>query len=91
MQFLRNIAIRTAMLWVLGVFCVLWGGVSVYTIFSFKEMTTTSQTSTLLVHNMNLVNQGNDQYFRMVTRLARVVDWRRSGKIRWQIKNRRQH
>ncbi|MCW2478276.1 methyl-accepting chemotaxis protein [Candidatus Symbiopectobacterium sp. NZEC135] len=79
MQFLRNIAIRTAMLWVLGVFCVLWGGVSVYTIFSFKEMTTTSQTSTLLVHNMNLVNQGNDQYFRMVTRLARVVDWRRTG------------
>lgn len=79
MQFLRNIAIRTAMLWVLGVFCVLWGGVSVYTIFSFKEMTTTSQTSTLLVQNMNLVNQGNDQYFRMVTRLARVVDWRRNG------------
>lgn len=43
-------------------------------------MTTTSQTSTLLLHNMNLVNQGNDQYFRIVTRLARVVDWRRSGK-----------
>ncbi|MCV9877930.1 methyl-accepting chemotaxis protein [Brenneria izbisi] len=79
MRFLKNIAIRTAMLWVLGIFCVLWGGVSIYTMFSFKEMTTTSKTSSLLVQNMNFVNQGNDQYFRMVTRLARAVDYRRSG------------
>ncbi|MEE3650894.1 MULTISPECIES: methyl-accepting chemotaxis protein [unclassified Brenneria] len=79
MKFLKNIAIRTAMLWVLGTFCVLWGGVSIYTMFSFKEMTTTSKTSSLLVQNMNFVNQGNDQYFRMVTRLARAVDARRNG------------
>ncbi|MCG5050136.1 methyl-accepting chemotaxis protein [Pectobacterium brasiliense] len=79
MKLIKNIAIRTAMLWVLGIFCVLWGGVSIYTMFSFKEMTTTSKTSTLLVQNMNFINQGNDQYFRMVTRLARAVDARRSG------------
>nr|WP_113864650.1 methyl-accepting chemotaxis protein [Brenneria salicis]NMN92221.1 methyl-accepting chemotaxis sensory transducer with TarH sensor [Brenneria salicis ATCC 15712 = DSM 30166]RBP67557.1 methyl-accepting chemotaxis sensory transducer with TarH sensor [Brenneria salicis ATCC 15712 = DSM 30166]RLM32456.1 chemotaxis protein [Brenneria salicis ATCC 15712 = DSM 30166] len=79
MKLLKNIAIRTAMLWVLGTFCVLWGGVSIYTMFSFKEMTTTSKTSSLLVQNMNFVNQGNDQYFRMVTRLSRAVDYRRSG------------
>ncbi|WP_409306331.1 methyl-accepting chemotaxis protein [Pectobacterium sp. B1J-3] len=79
MRLLKNIAIRTAMLWVLGIFCVLWGGVSIYTMFSFKEMTTTSKTSSLLVQNMNFVNQGNDQYFRMVTRLARAVDYRRAG------------
>ncbi|AIA70288.1 methyl-accepting chemotaxis protein [Pectobacterium atrosepticum] len=79
MRLIKNIAIRTAMLWVLGVFCVLWGGVSIYTMFSFKEMTATSKTSTLLVQNMNFINQGNDQYFRMVTRLARAVDARRSG------------
>nr|UKE83312.1 hypothetical protein KXZ65_19525 [Pectobacterium sp. PL152] len=79
MRLIKNIAIRTAMLWVLGIFCVLWGGVSIYTMFSFKEMTTTSKTSTLLVQNMNFINQGNDQYFRMVTRLARAVDARRSG------------
>ncbi|MFC3394939.1 methyl-accepting chemotaxis protein [Brenneria rubrifaciens] len=79
MSSIKNITIRTAMLWVLGTFCVLWGGVSIYTMFSFKEMTTTSKTSTLLVQNMNFVNQGNDQYFRMVTRLARSVDARRSG------------
>ncbi|KHN52642.1 methyl-accepting chemotaxis protein [Pectobacterium fontis] len=79
MRLIKNIAIRTAMLWVLGIFCVLWGGVSIYTMFSFKEMTMTSKTSTLLVQNMNFINQGNDQYFRMVTRLARAVDARRNG------------
>ncbi|MDX5627875.1 MULTISPECIES: methyl-accepting chemotaxis protein [unclassified Brenneria] len=79
MKFLKNIAIRTAMLWVLGVFCVLWGGVSIYTLFSFKEMTATSKLSSLLVDNLNIINQGNDQYFRMVTRLARSVDARQNG------------
>ncbi|AUH01572.1 methyl-accepting chemotaxis protein [Pectobacteriaceae bacterium CE70] len=79
MRFLRNISIRTAMLWVLGTFCTLWIGVSVYTMYSFKTMNVTSKTSSLLVKNMNLVNTGNDQYFRMVTRLARSVDYRRNG------------
>ncbi|MCG8706972.1 Tar ligand binding domain-containing protein [Brenneria sp. 4F2] len=79
MKILKNIAIRTAMLWVLGAFCLLWGGVSIYTMFSFKEMTATSKLSTLLVENLNFINQGNDQYFRMVTRLARSVDARRNG------------
>ncbi|ULR32390.1 methyl-accepting chemotaxis protein [Dickeya fangzhongdai] len=79
MQFLKNIAIRTAMLWVLGIFCVLWIAVSVYTMYSFRTMNETSKTSALLVNNMNLVNTGNDQYFRMVTRLARAIDYRQSG------------
>ncbi|QYM96789.1 methyl-accepting chemotaxis protein [Dickeya ananatis] len=79
MQFLKNIAIRTAMLWVLGSFCVLWIAVSLYTMYSFKTMNETSKTSALLVNNMNLVNTGNDQYFRMVTRLARAIDYRQSG------------
>ncbi|WP_192457231.1 methyl-accepting chemotaxis protein [Musicola keenii] len=79
MQFLKNIAIRTAMMWVLGTFCALWVAVSVYTMYSFRTMNETSKTSSLLVNNMDLVNTGNDQYFRMVTRLARGVDYRKSG------------
>ncbi|GAB7259575.1 hypothetical protein DZS_25930 [Dickeya ananatis] len=67
------------MLWVLGSFCVLWIAVSLYTMYSFKTMNETSKTSALLVNNMNLVNTGNDQYFRMVTRLARAIDYRQSG------------
>ncbi|MBW5826123.1 Tar ligand binding domain-containing protein [Yersinia kristensenii] len=81
MQFLRDITIRAALLWVLGAFCLLWGGVSGYTLLSLNQLTQSSNANSVLVENMNLVNQGTDQYFRMVTRLARSVDYRQSGNI----------
>ncbi|CNG98171.1 putative methyl-accepting chemotaxis protein [Yersinia aldovae] len=81
MQFLKNISIRVALLWVLGIFCLLWGGVSAYTLLSLNQLTQSSNANSVLVENMNLVNQGTDQYFRMVTRLARSVDYRQSGNI----------
>lgn len=81
MQFLRNITIRAALLWVLGAFCLLWGGVSGYTLLSLNQLTQSTNASSVLVENMNLVNQGTDQYFRMVTRLARSVDYRQGGNI----------
>lgn len=81
MQFLRNITIRAALLWVLGAFCLLWGGVSGYTLLSLNQLTQSSNANSVLVENLNLVNQGTDQYFRMVTRLARSVDYRQSGNI----------
>ncbi|PLR39411.1 methyl-accepting chemotaxis protein [Chimaeribacter coloradensis] len=74
MQFLKNITIRTALLWVLGTFCVLWGGVAAYTVISLNKLTDTTEASALLVQNIDLINHGNDQYFRTVTRLARAVD-----------------
>lgn len=81
MQFLKNITIRAALLWVLGAFCLLWGGVSAYTLLSLNQLTQSSNANSVLVENMNLVNQGTDQYFRMVTRLARSVDYRQSGNM----------
>ncbi|PLR38188.1 methyl-accepting chemotaxis protein [Chimaeribacter arupi] len=74
MQFLKNITIRAALLWVLGIFCVLWGGVAAYTVISLNKLTDTTEASALLVQNIDLINHGNDQYFRTVTRLARAVD-----------------
>lgn len=81
MQVLKNITIRAALLWVLGAFCLLWGGVSAYTLLSLNQLTQSSNANAVLVENMNLVNQGTDQYFRMVTRLARSVDYRQNGNI----------
>lgn len=81
MQFLKNITIRVALLWVLGAFCLLWGGVSAYTLVSLNQLTQSSNANSVLVENMNLVNQGTDQYFRMVTRLSRSVDYRQNGNI----------
>lgn len=81
MQFLRNMTIRAALLWVLGIFCLLWGGVSAYTLLSLNQLTQSSNDNSVLVENMSLVSQGNDQYFRMVTRLARSVDYRQNGNV----------
>ncbi|CNE00275.1 methyl-accepting chemotaxis protein [Yersinia nurmii] len=79
MQFLKNITIRVALLWVLGAFSLLWGGVSAYTLLSLNELTQASNANSVLVDNISLVNQGTDQYFRMVTRLGRSVDYRLAG------------
>jgi methyl-accepting chemotaxis protein len=73
-QFLKNITIRVALLWVLGIFCVLWGGVAAYTVVSLNKLTDTTEASALLVQNIDLLNHGNDQYFRTVTRLSRAVE-----------------
>ncbi len=73
MQFLKNITIRAALLTILGIFCVMWAGVSLYTVSSLDTLTQNTKNSTELVNNMALINKGNDQYFRTVTRLSRAV------------------
>lgn len=73
MQFLKNITIRAALLTILGIFCVMWAGVSLYTVTSLDTLTQNTKNSTELVNNMALINKGNDQYFRTVTRLSRAV------------------
>nr|WP_153374619.1 MULTISPECIES: methyl-accepting chemotaxis protein [Rahnella] len=72
-QFLKNITIRAALLTILGIFCVMWAGVSLYTVTSLDTLTQNTKNSTELVNNMALINKGNDQYFRTVTRLSRAV------------------
>ncbi|MGV8926342.1 MAG: methyl-accepting chemotaxis protein [Ewingella sp.] len=73
MQFLKNITIRTALLSILGIFCVMWAGVSLYTVSSLNVLTQNTKSSSELVNNMALISKGNDQYFRTVTRLSRAV------------------
>ncbi|KQN68895.1 Tar ligand binding domain-containing protein [Rahnella sp. FC061912-K] len=73
MQFLKNITIRAALLTILGVFCVMWAGVSLYTVNSLNTLTQNTRNSSELVNNMALISKGNDQYFRTVTRLSRAV------------------
>ena len=73
MQFLKNITIRAALLTILGIFCIMWAGVSLYTVTSLDTLTQNTKNSTELVNNMALISKGNDQYFRSVTRLSRAV------------------
>jgi methyl-accepting chemotaxis protein len=72
-QFLKDIKIRTALLAILGLFCLMWGGVAINTLLSLSSLTETSESTSLLAKNLAVVNKGNDQYFRSVTRLSRAV------------------
>lgn len=73
MQFIKDITVRKALLSILGLFCLMWGGVSAYTVSSLNGLIQTSETSSSLVENLTLINKGNDQYFRTVTRLSRAM------------------
>ncbi|WP_279630077.1 methyl-accepting chemotaxis protein [Rahnella woolbedingensis] len=64
---------RAALLTILGIFCAMWAGVSIYTVTSLGTLTRNTSNSTELVNNMTLISKGNDQYFRTVTRLSRAV------------------
>lgn len=73
MQFLKDITVRKALLTILGLFCLMWGCVSAFTVSSLNGLIHTSETSSSLVDNLTLINKGNDQYFRTVTRLSRAM------------------
>ncbi|WP_082502366.1 methyl-accepting chemotaxis protein [Erwinia sp. Leaf53] len=77
MQLLKNYTIRAVMLWVLGLFCLLWGAVGGYSIYSLNQLAQGNALDRELVSQMNTLSQGNDRYFRFITRLTRALD---SGK-----------
>ena len=79
MRMLQNFTIRFVMLAILGIFCLLWSGVGLYSVLSLSKMADGNDVDRQLVRQMTLLSQGNDQYFRVVTRLARVMDVKASG------------
>ncbi|MDN0094868.1 methyl-accepting chemotaxis protein [Yersinia rohdei] len=81
MNFLKNITIRMALLSILVIFLLLWGGVSAFTLFSLNQLTDSLQQSSHQQKNIHILNQGNDQYFRAVTRLSRAAVYRQAGAI----------
>ncbi len=80
-NFLKNITIRMALLSILVIFLLLWGGVSAFTLFSLNQLTDSLQQSSHQQKNIHILNQGNDQYFRAVTRLSRAAAYRQAGAI----------
>ncbi|MCV9879985.1 methyl-accepting chemotaxis protein [Brenneria izbisi] len=81
MSFLRNITIRAMLLAILGIFLLLWGGVSFYMSSSLSEMTTLLESGEVQKKNADTIADGNDQYFRVVTRLVRAMDYRQAGDV----------
>ncbi|MFH8134577.1 methyl-accepting chemotaxis protein [Pantoea osteomyelitidis] len=80
MGIFKNFSIRTVMLMILGLFCLLWSGVGLFSVHSLSLLGEGNEVDRQLVTQMNLLSKGNDQYFRFITRLSRVMEGRAAGK-----------
>ncbi|AKL15134.1 TPA: methyl-accepting chemotaxis protein [Kluyvera intermedia] len=79
MRMLQNFTIRIVMLVILGLFGLLWSGVGLYSVFSLSKVSDGNEVDRQLVSQMTLLSQGNDQYFRFVTRLSRAMETKTAG------------
>jgi methyl-accepting chemotaxis protein len=79
MGLLKNFTIRSVMLWVLGLFCLLWSAVGVFTAYSLTKLSDGNIVDRGLVAQLTMLSKGNDQYFRFVTRLSRVMEAKAAG------------
>lgn len=79
MRLLKNFTIRIVMLAILGLFCLLCSGVGLFSLHSLSKISEGNDIDRHLVHQMTVLSQGNDQYFRFVTRLSRAMDVKMSG------------
>ena len=79
MNMLRNFTIRFVMLAILGIFCLMWAGVGLYSTWSLSRVSEGNEVDRHLVKQMTVLSQGNDQYFRFVTRLSRAMEVKAAG------------
>jgi methyl-accepting chemotaxis protein len=67
------------MLIILGIFGLLWSGVGLYSVYALSKVSQGNEVDRALVTQMTLLSQGNDQYFRFVTRLSRAMESKAAG------------
>ena len=79
MNMLRNFTIRFVMLAILGIFCLMWAGVGLYSTWSLSRVSDGNEVDRQLGKQMTVLSQGNDQYFRFVTRLSRAMEVKAAG------------
>ncbi|MDU5779328.1 MAG: methyl-accepting chemotaxis protein [Pantoea sp.] len=79
MGILKNFTIRAVMLWILGLFCLLWCAVGWFSVHSLGELSNGNDVDRHLVAQMTTLSKGNDQYFRVITRLSRVMEMKAGG------------
>ncbi|AJZ90117.1 chemotaxis protein [Klebsiella michiganensis] len=79
MGMLKNFTVRRVLLTVLGLFCLLWSAVGVFTVYSLAKLGDGNAVDHQLVSQMTILSKGNDQYFRFITRLSRVMEAKAAG------------
>lgn len=79
MGILKNFTIRAVMLWILGLFCLLWCAVGWFSVHSLGALSEGNDVDRHLVAQMTTLSKGNDQYFRVITRLSRIMESKAGG------------
>jgi len=79
MHVFRNFTIRFVMLTILGIFCLMWAAAGLYSSWALSRVADGNEVDRQLVKQMTVLSQGNDQYFRFVTRLTRAMDVQAAG------------
>ncbi|MFG6074768.1 methyl-accepting chemotaxis protein [Erwinia sp. OPT-41] len=79
MNLLKDFTIRSVMLSILGLFCLLWTAVGIYSVCALNSLGQGNEVDRELVNQMTTLSKGNDQYFRFITRLTRAVESRQAG------------
>ncbi|WP_179943820.1 Tar ligand binding domain-containing protein, partial [Dickeya poaceiphila] len=79
MNILRHITVRRMLLIILTLFTVIWGMASIFTLGSFSSMINLLNDNMAQKKSYSTLVKGNDQYFRSVTRMLRVVDYLQIG------------
>ncbi|OSN07698.1 methyl-accepting chemotaxis protein [Lonsdalea iberica] len=79
MSFLKNVTIRAMMLIILGIFLLLWVGVSLFTVSEFNKMGSRLDVNQSQKKSYLILVKGGDHYFRAVTRMLRSADYVQLG------------
>ncbi|OSM97158.1 methyl-accepting chemotaxis protein [Lonsdalea populi] len=79
MIFLKNVTIRAMMLITLGIFLLLWVGVSLFTVSEFNKMEALLDVNQSQKKSYLVLVKGGDHYFRAVTRMLRSADYVQLG------------
>ena len=76
MNFIRNTRIRTMMILILVLFSFLWGGVSIFALYSLNQLTSEIDLTNVQQNNGDIINGASGQYYRVKNSMDRAVEAR---------------
>ncbi|WP_313627134.1 methyl-accepting chemotaxis protein [Kosakonia sp.] len=73
MHFIRNLKIKVAMLAILVIFTLLWGGVSFYSLHALSALTDEVELTNVQQINGDIINNASDRYYQVKLLMDRAL------------------
>jgi len=73
MGIFKNFTIRAVLLALLGLFCLLWCGVGLFSVYALNALGKGNEVDRQLVNQMTVLSKGNDQYFRVGAKASVLI------------------